>query len=104
MHHWDHHLSDVTPENCPAEFLCTEDAVYDLLSSPDATKANGHDDILARMLKETALSITPLVTHLFKIYLSNLENCLTSGKPHASHLSHYFLFSVSFSKNTYVIF
>ena len=41
--------------------------MYDLLSSLDATKASGHDDISARMLKETALSITPLGTHLFNL-------------------------------------
>ena len=44
--------------------------VYELLSNLDITKANGPDDISARMLKETALSITPIVTHLFNISIT----------------------------------
>jgi len=44
----------------------------DLMSNLDITKANGPDDISARMLKETALSITstPVVTHLFNISIT----------------------------------
>ena len=42
----------------------------DLMSNLDITKANGPDDISARMLKETALSITPIVTHLFNISIT----------------------------------
>jgi len=49
--------------------MCTEDEVYELLCSLDPTKANGHDNISARMLKETALSITPAVTQLFNIFI-----------------------------------
>jgi hypothetical protein len=30
----------------------------------DVSKSNGHDDISAQMLKETALSMTPAVQHL----------------------------------------
>jgi len=59
-------LPDVALVDCPTEFLCTEDEVYELLSNLDITKANG-PDISARMLKETALSITPIVTHLFNV-------------------------------------
>ena len=44
---------------------CIEEEVFDLLSGLDCSKANGHDDISARMLKETALSITSAVTKLF---------------------------------------
>ena len=63
-------LSDLpltSPDSCPTDFLCTEEEVYSLLSTLDTTKANGHDHISARMLKETALSITPAVTELFNI-------------------------------------
>jgi len=60
-------LQHTSPDSCPTNFLCTEEEVYSLLSTLDTTKANGHDDISARMLKETALSITPAVTELFNI-------------------------------------
>ena len=60
-------LPKIVPHKCPENFLCSADAVYELLCSLDPTKANGHDDISARMLKETALSITPAVTQLFNI-------------------------------------
>ena len=40
---------------------------FDLLCTLDTTKANGHDDISAKMLKETTMSITPAVTKLFNI-------------------------------------
>ena len=60
-------LPHTSPDSCPTDFLFTEEEVYSLLSTLDTTKANGHDDILARILKETALSITPAVTELFNI-------------------------------------
>ena len=44
-----------------------EEEVYDMLITLDCSKANGHDNISARMLKETALSITSVVTKLFNI-------------------------------------
>ena len=40
--------------------LCTEVEVYDPLSNLNISKANGHDEISTRMLKETIMSITPL--------------------------------------------
>ena len=49
--------------------MCSEDEVYELLWTIDTTKSSGDDDISARMLKETALSITPVVTQLFNISL-----------------------------------
>ena len=55
------------PDDCPSSFLCTEEEVYVLLSTLDTTKASGHDDISAKMLRETAISITPAVTKLFNI-------------------------------------
>ena len=60
-------LPEAVPHECPDNLMCTEDEVYELLCSLDPTKANGHDDISTRMLKETALSITPAVTQLFNI-------------------------------------
>ena len=42
--------------------------VYELLCALDTTKSSGDDDISAHMLKETALSITPVVTQLFNIH------------------------------------
>jgi len=47
---------------CPVDFMCTEEEVYNMLISLDTTKANGPDRISAKMLKETATSITPSLT------------------------------------------
>ena len=65
-------IPEVPHNDCPDELLCTEEEVYDLLSTLDVSKSNGHDDISARMLKETALSMTSIVTQLFNI-LKRLE-------------------------------
>ena len=62
-------ISDHPEVDCPDDFLCSEDEVYELLCTLDTTKSSGDDDISARMLKETALSITPVVTQLFNISL-----------------------------------
>ena len=43
--------------NCPEDFLCSEEEVYEMLLSLDTSKANGPDGISAKMLKGTALSI-----------------------------------------------
>jgi len=48
--------------NYPEDFLCTEEEVYEMLLSLDTSKANGPDGISAKMLKGTALSITPCST------------------------------------------
>ena len=61
------HIPNASIVDCPDELLCTEEEVFDLLSGLDCSKANGHDDISARMLKETATSITSAVTELFNI-------------------------------------
>ena len=47
--------------------MCTEDVFYELLCSLDPSNANGHNDISARMLKETVLRVTPAVTQQFNI-------------------------------------
>ena len=46
----------------PDEILCSEEEVLQLLSNLDVSKANGPDNISARMLKATASSIAPSVT------------------------------------------
>jgi hypothetical protein len=55
---------------CSEELLCTEEEVFDLLSSLDTTKASGPDGLSARMLKSTATSITSSVTKLFNLSIS----------------------------------
>ena len=61
------------PNGTVDNILCSEDQVYELLTSIDTTTANGHDDISAIMLKKTALSITPAVTKLFNVSLTSGE-------------------------------
>ena len=67
------HSSWLDPTNFPENLLCTEDAVLDLVTNLDASKATGPDDISARMLKETAPSIVFSLTKLLNL-------SLTSGK------------------------
>ena len=57
----------------PSDYFCTEEEVFGLITSLDATKSTGADGISARMLKATALAITPSVTKLF-------NSSLKSGK------------------------
>ena len=64
-------LESPPPLNYPEELLCTESEVYDLLASLDVSKASGQDGISARMLKHTALSITPSITKLFNLSLQS---------------------------------
>ena len=57
----------------PADFLCTEEEVFDLLASLDVSKSSGPDGISARMLKYTATSITPSVTKLFNQSITQVQ-------------------------------
>jgi len=57
--------------NCPEDLLCTKEEVYKMLLSLDTSKANGPDGISAKMLKGTALSITPVLTQLFNMSLQS---------------------------------
>jgi hypothetical protein len=41
------------PECCPAELLCIEDQVYDLIVQLDNQKSSGTDNVSARMFKAT---------------------------------------------------
>ena len=52
-------------QQCPSSYLCTEDEVFDLLTSLDSSKSTGPDGVSAKMLKETATSITYSLTKLF---------------------------------------
>ncbi len=56
----------------PENLRCTEDEV---LSNLDTTKANGPDEISAKMLKATAETITctPSITMLFNLSIKNCE-------------------------------
>ena len=54
---------------CPENILCKEQQVLGLLRAVDTSKANGPDEISARMLKHTARSIAPSVTKLFNLSL-----------------------------------
>ena len=50
--------------------MCTEDEVFEMLSTLDTTKSSGHDEISTKMLKETALNMTPAVTKLFNMLIN----------------------------------
>ena len=68
------------PMNCPPELLCSKDEVLELLRALDTSKANGPDNISAKMLKSTAVSIAPVVTKLL-----NLSIPLASYQVHGKH-------------------
>ena len=52
------------------DLLCTHEQVLHLLRCLDTGKANGPDNISACMLKETASSIAPSLTHLFNLSIA----------------------------------
>ena len=67
-------LCDLIYDTIPPDFVldgfeCSEDEVFKLLATIDISKANGPDDISGRMLKETALGITPAITRIFNLSL-----------------------------------
>ena len=53
--------------------LCIEQEVFNLLNTLDTNKASGPNGISGKMLKSTAISITPILTELFNL-------SITSGK------------------------
>jgi len=55
------------------EINFTEHDVFSLLSQIDPYKACGLDNISTRVLKEQALELTPMITHLFKQSLATGE-------------------------------
>ena len=62
-------VAKITDSELLLDLLCTEEEVCGYLQSLDTTKATGSDGLSAKMLKETATSITPAVTKLFNISL-----------------------------------
>ena len=56
--------------NCPPELLCTENEVLELLLALDTSKANGPDNISAKMLKSTTVSIAPVLTKLLNLLIT----------------------------------
>ena len=61
---------DLPPQDCPAEMLCTEVDVFNMLNALDTTKVCGPDGITGKMLKMTASSITPVLTKLFNLSIA----------------------------------
>lgn len=59
----------IPPIDCPAEFFISEEDVFRYLTTIDCSKATGPDNISGIMLKNTATSITPIVTVLFNMAL-----------------------------------
>ena len=49
------------PEDCPEQLLSTEASVLDLLAQLYTAKSTGCDGISARMLKQIADSIAPIL-------------------------------------------
>ena len=60
----------LNPSNFPVELLCTEEDIYDLVAELDCNKSTGPDDISAKILKGTATSVTPSLTHLFNMSIT----------------------------------
>ena len=63
-------LCHLSPSLCPEHLLTSESEVYELLVSIDATKSTGLDKIAGRMIKNTACSVTPVVTAIFNQSIS----------------------------------
>ena len=60
----------VEQDDSTVDLLCSTDEIIHLIQGLDVTKANGPDDISARMLKATASSIAPSLTKLFNFSIS----------------------------------
>ncbi len=58
---------DPTGQTVPADVLCEEEEVADMLRALDITKSNGQDGISTRMLKSTAAAIAPSIRKLFNL-------------------------------------
>ena len=67
----DDHQSHLNPSSFPAELLCTEDVMFDMIAELNCNKSSGPDDVSARMLKGIATSVTPSLTRLFNLLLSS---------------------------------
>ena len=60
----------VPPLSCPENILLSEEKTWSLICSLDASEAMGPGKYSARMLKETASSIAPMITAIFNMSLS----------------------------------
>ena len=58
------------PLHSDDSLFCSEDKIFDMLSHLDVSKAAGPDGISARMLKETATSISAMITTIFNMSIS----------------------------------
>ena len=67
----DDNRSHLNSSTFPAELLCTENVIFDMITELDCNKSLGPDDISARMLKGTATSVTPSLTCPFNLSLSS---------------------------------
>lgn len=63
-------LPRLPPLHSDDSLFCSEDKIFDMLSHLDISKAAGPDGISARMLKETAISITSMITTIFNMSIS----------------------------------
>ena len=63
-------LITVDSVTCPADMLCSEDEILDIILSFDTNEASGLDGISTRMLKETAYTIAPVLSALFNKSIS----------------------------------
>ena len=59
--------------SAPEDIPCTEQEIFNLLNALDTNKASGPDGISGRMLKGTAVSITPALTELFNLNRQRLN-------------------------------
>ena len=66
-------LAHSSPDECPSQYLITEDEVLEFLLSLDTTKSNGPDGISATMLKATATNIAPGITNLMNQSISSAK-------------------------------
>ena len=74
----DEDLQPPASTSCSESILIAEEYVASALQNVDVSKSTGIDDVSARMLKHTALSIAPSLTKLFN--LSIIAGCPDNWK------------------------
>ena len=62
----DLHSLPFLPDSTMQDICITKPGVYDILSQLDLHKAEGPDGIPARVLKELAFDLAPILTHLYQ--------------------------------------
>ena len=63
-------LPRLPPLHSDDSLFCSEEKIFDMLSHLNISKAAGPDGISARILKETATSITAMITTIFNMSIS----------------------------------